>query len=274
MSPRRKPPWLPKHPILVIGDFCTDAFTQARASRMSREQPVPVFVSGESRRVDGCAGNVVRQIQALRVPAHSIVLGTASKHRIMAGDPEREVFRLDSPWTSREGMPVFWPRRVPPAAVVFADYQGIAPSRKLREWIAQWGAPLIGDAHRSIYGWEGFDLLKVSEPEIQGMPPEIWIAQSMAHAVVVTRGARGHTLATGASVVDVPAQPPHGPIANVSGAGDVFTATAAVALAGGQTVEEATRLAGIAASLRVMKPEYNATVTWREIWQTSSASTP
>jgi D-beta-D-heptose 7-phosphate kinase/D-beta-D-heptose 1-phosphate adenosyltransferase len=269
MTRRRKPPWLPKHPILVIGDFCIDDFTQARASRMSREQPVPVFVSGDDWRRDGCAGNVVRQILALGVPTETIRLSTTTKTRILAGDPPRELFRLDFPWPTREGPPYFWARRVPPSGVVFVDYQGIAPSPNVVDWLTQAEVPLIGDAHRSLYGWEGFDLLKVSEPEVEGIPPEIWISQSMAHAVVVTRGARGHTLANVAGIVDAPAHPSHGPIANVSGAGDVFTATAAVALAGGQTVEEACRLAGIAASLRVMKPEYNATVTWREIWTSS-----
>ena len=265
MSRGRKPPWLPKHPILVIGDFCIDAFTQARASRMSREQPVPVFVSGDSRDEEGCAGNVARQVEALGVPAVLQRLSATRKERILAGEPAREVFRLDHPWPRREGMPYFWTRRCPPAAVVFVDYQGIPPSRKLVEWMLQWGVPLIGDSRQQIAGWEGFDLVKISEDDTNGLPVSLCHEACRAKAVVVTRGAKGHSLYAHEYLTDVPPSPAHGPVANISGAGDVFTATAAVAMAGGQTVEEACRLAGIAASLRVMKPEYNATVTWEEI---------
>jgi hypothetical protein len=282
-----KPPWRPQRPILVIGDFCNDRFTQARAARISREQPVPVFVSaGLPVDVGGGAFNVERQALALGVEPVHIVLSCTTKHRFLAGEPPREIFRIDAPWPSREGMPFFWPKRTPPSAIIFVDYQGVPPSKALRDWMRNFACPLIADSHGPVDGWQGFDLVKVSEEDALsacGGPSSFLecLRLSGAHNMAITRGARGHIFLDGALYRQTyrPVNPKHpGPIANVSGAGDVFTATAAVAMGGGLTAQDSTSLGGIAASLRVMKHGYNEVVTWDEIRQhlpdSTAAPTP
>ena len=52
--------------ILVVGDVVLDRYIVGRATRLSREAPIPVLVHEESFSLPGSAANPARNIQALR----------------------------------------------------------------------------------------------------------------------------------------------------------------------------------------------------------------
>jgi len=281
-----RPPWAPKSPVLVIGDFCQDRFIRAAASRVSRERPLPVFSFGGIEDRAGGAGNVARQLRAYGVRAVEVELATCVKLRVLAGAPEAEVFRLDYPWRVRRLTPVRQNLAAIAgqtfAAIVYVDYRGLAgPPAVLAPFLVGRVCPRLVDARASIKGWHGFDVLKVNVADA-GLPRPVpvrvdfdWVRWAAdVPAAVVTRGAAGYAVATAGRVEQHPAADVPGPVQNVSGAGDVFTATLAAYVGGAyesagryaaEAMFEAAEVANVAAGLRVRAPAYNVAVGPQEI---------
>ncbi len=71
--------------VVVVGDVMLDRFVFGQVDRISPEGPIPVFqISGEDRMVGG-AGNVARNLAALRVPSEMIgVVGNDASGREVA----------------------------------------------------------------------------------------------------------------------------------------------------------------------------------------------
>jgi len=235
----------------------------------------------------GGAGNVARQLRAYGAPVIEVELARCVKVRIlaaMAGMPETEVLRLDYPWRIRRwrrGSPTpFIPEAHPPlGGVVYADYRGLTgPPPEVGALVRSLRCPKVVDVRRVPYGWDAFDVLKINQAD--GLLAESCrqdyerLGRKALMGAVVTRGSAGHVVVTGAGPVDVPAMELPGPVVNVSGAGDVFTATLVVAMASAYgrcgsysaaDIEPAARLAGLAAALRVRKPGYNVAVAPEEL---------
>ncbi len=286
-----RPSWAPTKPILVVGDFCNDQVIRASASRLSREQPVPVFSFLDEVVNTGCAGNVVRQLQAYGIEALGLRVATARKQRFVAGDPAREILRLDHPWQGgTQGAGLL--RTLPDlAAVVYVDYRGLAgPDPAVAAALLALPCPKIADARSSLEGWGGFDVLKMnvldavedhegpSRPGAEAWAPMstnirgLWNAAGVPY-LVLTRGRAGHIVDDGRVVV-MAGRAGSGAAQNVSGAGDVFTATLAAAIGGAveqgggvtpDVVLLASRLAGRAAGVRVTRPGYNVAVSTEEV---------
>jgi sugar/nucleoside kinase (ribokinase family) len=296
-----RPPWAPRSPVLVIGDICTDVFLRVVASRLSRESPLPVFSLGGAGprpavEVDGGAGNVARQLQAYGIDVTLLPIAYQPKVRLLAGDPAREVFRLDGVWRPAK------PATIGPAvanlegrtfsAVVYVDYQGRAGPTPAVWRILQAlprECPLLVDARASLLGWAGADLVKMHVTDAglgeNPHPAEIRaaLARSGASVLVLTRGAAGHILAGQGWISSRPPMPLPGPVLNTSGAGDVFTGTLAALIAGRPALlqsrpllEAAAECAGRAAALRVRKAGYNEAVSFEEIeqWLRSGMPSP
>lgn len=63
--------------ILVLGDFMIDEYRSGRAERLSPEAPVPVILEHSVRQLPGGAGNVVKNLSALKI--HSSAIGLKGK---------------------------------------------------------------------------------------------------------------------------------------------------------------------------------------------------
>ncbi len=63
--------------ILVLGDFMIDEYRSGRAVRLSPEAPVPLILEHGIRRLPGGAGNVVKNLAALKV--RSLAIGLKGK---------------------------------------------------------------------------------------------------------------------------------------------------------------------------------------------------
>lgn len=276
-------PFAVDKPILVIGDFCLDVIEEVKSSRLSREEPLPVFDAvGLAETVAGCAGYIVSQLEALGVPIRTANLEpepmrSMVKTRYVAGSPSRQVFRLDGGWPSRNDTPALdllcQSDPTTFGLALFVDYQGLPPDGALLGHLRDLDCLLVGDCRRGIDAWEGFDVIKINERDLL-VPPFTLPQPRVGSWIVVTAGASGHYLLSADGTINItcPATDA-GPPRNVSGAGDVFTATMVAALASGKTtdVERAAALGGIAAGLRVAKPDYGATVSAEEIlaWERS-----
>ena len=269
---------------------------RADASRFSRESPVPVFDLRGHEAAEGGMGNVMRQLRLWGIQVRPVVLARRPTIRLVAGCPEQQVARLDGRWQllSRAAVDAELSRirRIAPSAAVYVDYRGRSgPEAAVRRFLEGLSCPAIADARRSLLGWDKSAILKMSEPDArteggeQAPGAERGFRSHLADlryqaglpTLVLTRNCRGHAVITEKAVRVSPAVSLAGPILNVSGAGDVFTAVLAAVLASrheagaGITAcdtEQACATAARAAALRGRKPGYNEAVTWREMTET------
>jgi len=271
-------PFAVDKPILVIGDSCLDVIEEVESSRLSREEPIPVFEGeGPARTLPGCVGYVLEQLATLGAVVSEAPLnprGRMMKTRFVAGSPPRQVFRLDDVWGSRDPAAALdlLCQNEPSAfsAALFVDYQGRPPEGVLLHALRDLDCPVVGDCRRDVEAWsDRFDILKCNAMDM----PASSAGLPRSTTFVVTCGPQGHyVMQDNLLLAEAPAIWA-GPVANVSGAGDVFSATMVAALASlGEIgvswrsgIERAAELGGIAAGLRVSKPEYGATVSAAEI---------
>jgi D-beta-D-heptose 7-phosphate kinase/D-beta-D-heptose 1-phosphate adenosyltransferase len=156
-------------------------------------------------------------------------------------------------------------------AVVLSDYaKGVLSDAVLGEAIAlarAAGKPVIADPkHRDLSRYDGVTLVTPNRGEAAlatglraeddagtaGAAAAILAAAPAIAAVLVTRGARGMTLAA-RDAAPVHIRTAAREVFDVSGAGDTVVATLALALAAGSALELAARLANAAASIAVGK---------------------
>lgn len=165
--------------------------------------------------------------------------------------------------------------------VVFSDYaKGVLSDAVLKGAIAAArvaGVPVVVDPKRADFTWyRGVTVLKPNRLEIRRATGidcrddasteaagRIALAQAEAQAILVTRGEHGLSVipADGAAL-HLPTQARR--VFDVSGAGDTVAAVFAAALARGQNLAEAARLANLAAGIVVAKPG-TATVSRAEL---------
>ncbi|MEW6747144.1 MAG: bifunctional ADP-heptose synthase [Planctomycetota bacterium] len=204
-------------------------------------------------------------------------MGTVTKTRILAGDHNRtkqQVIRID-----RE------PQAVLPEGVVeivqetlevcdrsvdawiVSDYDyGLIDTRVIAQLngIAK-RKPVIVDSHRRLGFFRGVTLVTPNEEEALGSVAGVEAGGDPAVAgrlllktigsqgVLVTRGNRGMVLLErDGHEVSIPIVGT-AEVVDVSGAGDTVTATAGLALVAGASMEQAARLANLAASVVVMR---------------------
>lgn len=72
--------------ILVLGDFMIDEYRYGRAERLSPEAPVPVILETGVRQLPGGAGNVVKNLESLKIKNTALgVCGQDQEAEVMRG---------------------------------------------------------------------------------------------------------------------------------------------------------------------------------------------
>jgi len=95
----------------------------------------------------------------------------------------------------------------------------------------------------------------LSDDEVQGWPrAAIEAVWSASRRIVVTRGERGAEVRSGLRRFHVQRAANRGPVVDTTGAGDVFATAFILALASGDSEEEAARLASVYAAANVEQP--------------------
>jgi bifunctional ADP-heptose synthase (sugar kinase/adenylyltransferase) len=69
--------------ILVIGEKCEDVFVYGDTNRLSPEAPVPVFIPKYTKRNDGMAANVVRNLEKITQDDDFTITGHHQKNNII-----------------------------------------------------------------------------------------------------------------------------------------------------------------------------------------------
>lgn len=295
---------------VVIGDLILDEYLVGRATRLSREAPVPVLEYMRSFTVLGGAANPAHNIVALGGQAAVVgVVGsdregrrllddlaaagcdvsgvvvvsgrtTTVKTRIVAegglifAQHLARIDRSDARPLSEEVVAAVCDQCVrltaDADAVLLSDYKlGVITSQvtaAARTAARARGARLTVDSQGRLDAFLGFDLVKcnrseaeaflrrtlTTEEEFAGAARRL-LTRLDASALAITRGAEGMTVATRAGAVWRLPAANRSEVFDVTGAGDTVIAVMTLALAAGLDVEQAARLANVAAGLVVRR---------------------
>lgn len=297
--------------VLVLGDVMLDEYLTGKATRLSREAPVPVLEFESRQWIAGGAANPAANIAALGSYAVQVgLVGTDAEAGILrdvlaekgihAGtlisDPTRpttvktrimaqmglrfpqQLARVDR--LSREPISddvqaqlcdslVEQVRGVD--AVLLSDYHGglLTPSlvEAVRDMAAGANVLLTADAQGELDKYRGFTLVKCNADEARDyLRRDIRTDEAFAEAaaelcqrldlrggMIITRGAKGATLAQcEGEVVHCPA-PVVSDVYDTVGAGDTTIAVLTLAIAAGASYTDATLLANYASGLVVRR---------------------
>ena len=152
--------------------------------------------------------------------------------------------------------------------IVISDYnKGLLTYRVIEAIIPlakEKGKKIIVDTKRSLYDYKGVYLiapntrelclnfgLKNTNDDDRILPSAVKLSKTLGSIVVVKRGSKGATIADGKNTRTYPSLAQK--ILNVSGAGDIFVAVLSMALASGQTVDEAVKLANAGCAKAIAK---------------------
>ncbi len=269
--------------LIVAGDVCEDSLLVGTAERMSRETPgLPIVLVETTLTIDGGAAVPYRQAQALQADAYLIPTGRpALKSRLFAANDgsSREIARWDRPWPPQDAgtFREIFRARPQAEALLYSQVRRGAPQAPIVKDCRSFKGLRLADAHHPAY-FAGFDVLKIGLDDAWAAvrPPRpsrtplraLEVAESFASTygydlVVITLGASGYAAhwSGGQSIFDKGLQGGR----RTAGAGDIFSATLAVALAEKQEIKDALRLANLAAGLACRKDEHLATVTKEEL---------
>jgi len=201
--------------ILLIGDNCKDTYIYGVVSRLSPEAPVPVFQPNTEIVLEGMAGNVARNLEALHCEVKFHHSDTSEKKRLIDERSKQHLIRIDNDakCTPILGSFIDVTELNSYDAVVISDYnKGTVPT-SLIEWVRQeFKGPVFIDTKKTDLAKFNGCYVKINQLEknmAKTLPDDEWL--------IVTKGEKGaeylgHTLAPDLSddVIDV------------CGAGDTF----------------------------------------------------
>lgn len=279
--------------LAVAGDVCTDVLYYGECRRLSRETPgVPIVDIADILEIEGGAAVGYRQAQALGATAYLIPTGPpAQKSRLYASldGTAREMARWDHRWP-RQNPDTFCDilRGLPKAdTLLYCQYRPTAPKDAILNLIRSYGKLRIGDIKdpRQFVGTlhavkvSQADLWHVMDPPKPKPTPEaaLKIAQVLTRSLgyrlaVVTLGNEGYVASSYDGATFLGGGLPGGH--RLAGAGDIFTASLACALAAKHEVRDALEIANVAAGLASRKPGHIETVSREEVthWMTAQSS--
>lgn len=270
--------------IIVAGDVCDDVILVGEANRLARDAPAcPVVDVTVRETIAGGAAFAHQQVTALGASAFLVPTGpSAAKSRLYASREGQLslLARWDDAWKPQD------PRTfndllaaAPPAnALVYSQVRRGRPDGGIIRLCRDFDGLRVADAHHPAF-FAGFDVLKIGLDDAWASlspprPPQT--AERIAEAasvlaetygyrlVVITMGRLGYCASIDSARICEQAIDPERGVAT-SGAGDVFTATLAVALAGNVEARHALRLANAAAGLACRWTRHLATVSIEEI---------
>lgn len=263
--------------LIVAGDVCNDVLIAGRLRRFSREAVgVPVLDVEHESEVVGGAAAAMRQAAALGAQVALVPAGAAPrKTRVVAVDEveSRQMARFDDPWPSYDAMGFCRLMREQKGdAALYCQYRHEQPDRAILAALR--GFPLVlADVRNPAHFTGVAQVIKISiehAAEALHMPRVIptHAARQMCdrwgyRAVVITAGREGYACATFEGA-DITERGMEGAV-RTAGAGDVFSATLAVALAGKYELRDALAVANRAAGLACRKAEHLASISWEEL---------
>jgi D-beta-D-heptose 7-phosphate kinase/D-beta-D-heptose 1-phosphate adenosyltransferase len=242
--------------IVVVGDFITDIYVYGSTNRISPESPIPVFEKDFQETISGGAGNVVKNLEALGSKVVHYGTNNSKKYRYVVDN--HIVFRMDQEqYVANKSVPKFNLKNC--NYVVLSDYNKgyLHNSQDIIDYCHKRNSKVIVDAKKSIVNYKNADIVKMNHKETSKFilkkysSIKIALVENNIGAIVVTRGADGASIVTRDGIINIPTEQHQ--VIDVTGAGDIFTATLAFFLDQGKTLKQACEKAVRLSSISVTK---------------------
>ena len=204
-------PQLKQFKILLIGDACIDKYVYGTVDRISPEAPVPVFVPKREVVLDGMAGNVARNLEALGCSVNFLHGKSSQKQRLIDERSKQQLLRIDLDAVSE---PIKFDTPIPLLydAIVISDYnKGTISYELVEELRAEFAGPILIDTKKTDLARFNGCFVKINDLEksrATSLPDPAWL--------IVTHGADGASW-WGWRFWNMPVD-----VADVTGAGDTF----------------------------------------------------
>jgi bifunctional ADP-heptose synthase (sugar kinase/adenylyltransferase) len=199
--------------ILLIGDDCVDTYVYGTVDRISPEAPVPVFEPKYEIVLDGMAGNVRKNLEALGCDVKFLHGSTSKKKRIIDQRSKQQLLRIDNdtasdPITIESELPAY-------DAIVISDYNKGAVTYELVEDLrSRFKGPIFIDTKKTDLARFNGCYIKINKLEHKratSLPDDRWL--------IVTHGSDGAVWNGWVFPAEVV-----GDVTDVTGAGDTFLA--------------------------------------------------
>lgn len=203
--------------ILLIGDNCKDTYVYGVVARLSPEAPVPVFQPHNEIELEGMAGNVARNLEALNCQVKFHHTEISEKRRLIDERSKQHLIRIDNDakCTPILGSFIDITELNGYDAVVISDYnKGTVPT-SLIEWVRQeYKGPVFIDTKKTDLAKFNGCYIKINQLEkslAKTLPNDEWL--------IVTKGDNGADYLGHNFKPDVSDD-----VIDVCGAGDTFLA--------------------------------------------------
>jgi len=226
--------------ILLIGDDCVDTYVYGTVDRISPEAPVPVFEPKYEIVLDGMAGNVRKNLEALGCDVKFLHGSTSKKKRIIDQRSKQQLLRIDNdtasdPITIESELPAY-------DAIVISDYNKGAVTYELVEDLrSRFKGPIFIDTKKTDLARFNGCYIKINKLEHKratSLPDDRWL--------IVTHGSDGAVWNGWVFPAEVV-----GDVTDVTGAGDTFLAAFAYEFLIQQFVQAAIKFAIRASGITV-----------------------
>lgn len=208
--------------ILVIGDSCIDIFRYGRVERLAPEAPIPIIVPDREESNSGMAGNVVRNIRALKQKADFItnediikkIRYVCSKynHLLLRVDENDKCENINFNYLSS----INWSKY---DAVVISDYNKGFLTKNDIKYISKKHSLTFLDTKKVLGEWaHNISYIKINYQEYLNNEQIINNDEIIKNKVIITRGKFGCDYQN----KNYPTK--EVPVKDVSGAGDTFLA--------------------------------------------------
>jgi bifunctional ADP-heptose synthase (sugar kinase/adenylyltransferase) len=226
--------------ILVIGDSCTDVFIYGYTRRLCPEGPVPILEPSRTITNQGMAGNVVANLQSLKVDKVQLITNKEqiTKTRYVEEKSNALLLRIDS---NDKVSNTFDVKRIP-----FSDYDAVIVSDYDKGFLTYDDVELISKSHPLTFidtkkpitkQMMGYTFIKINEVEWEECKGEDY--NDWKDKLIVTMSERG-------AMYDIE-------VRDLSGAGDTFMASLVVKYIETKNIEESIIFANHNATIVVQK---------------------
>jgi len=203
--------------ILLIGDNCKDTYVYGTVARLSPEAPVPVFQPQDEIELEGMAGNVCRNLEALNCEVKFCHTEISEKKRLIDVRSKQHLIRIDNDAKCTPILGAFIDTSELNSynAVVISDYNKGTVPISLIEWIRkEFNGPIFIDTKKTDLARFNGCFVKINQLEkglAKTLPDDQWL--------IVTKGEKGAEYMGSTISPDLSDD-----VIDVCGAGDTFLA--------------------------------------------------
>ena len=231
--------------VAVIGDAIIDRYLEAEVTRISPEAPVPVYkIVGEKEQAGGAA-NVFENVKGFFPDAkfYGNQDNPIIKVRVVSNNHYLGRLDFEDPKESYNPIHFYDLNKIvgDEDAFIVSDYNKGFVTPQLMDVLRGTGKPIYMAGKKILY--RGLEVAVFNQSEFDTLTYRNW--GFSARNTIITKGDNGVTLRSGLVETRFPCDPRK--VVDVTGAGDVFFAHCACHLINGCAIEEAIRLAQIAA---------------------------